>query len=111
MRHGIILLAALLALGCNTVSVKTQGAAGEPITAKGSGAGRGAIELTVAPDGTTKALGCFDATSDWLWLRIIPTMVEGAITAFFGKVNPNPGGITGPSGIGGCDSLFEQGEE
>ena len=104
--HRTVILAALVAFGCNTVTVSTVTTSGKKITAEGSGAGRGAISLNVKSDGTVDAIGCFDATSDWLWLRILPTMVEGAIAAFFQKANPNPGAASSPSGIGGCDALF-----
>ena len=101
-----VILIVLLMLGCNTMRVETMTKEGKKITAEGSGAGRGAISLSVDPDGTTEAIGCFDATSDWLWLRILPTMVKGAIAAFFGKPVPLGSDIDGPSGIGGCDSLL-----
>jgi hypothetical protein len=102
MRTFSILLLVVLLVGCNTLNVKTK-----DVTAKGSGMGRGAIELTVSPTGEVTGLGCFDATTDWLSLRIIPEIVRGAISIFFGRPDPGGAGADGPSSIGGCDALFE----
>ena len=102
-RHWIILLVALFALaGCNTVFVTDKNGA----SGKCSGMGRGCCAINVETDGTTEAIGSFDATSDWLALKIVPQLFRGAVSILLGRPDPNAGGTSDPSGIGGCDSLF-----
>lgn len=98
-------LCVILALGCNSVILKKG-----DTTLEGSGMGRGAIELTVEGD-DAKALGCFDATTDWLSLRIIPAIVRGAVSIFFGRPDLGGASASGPSAVGGCDALYTSATE
>jgi hypothetical protein len=95
-----VTLVAALSLGCNSVILKKG-----DVLVEGSGMGRGAIELTLEGNKVT-ALGCFDATTDWLSLRIIPAIVRGAVSIFFGRPDLGADSTSGPSAVGGCDALY-----
>lgn len=108
---GILLLVPFLLVSCNKFSMKLPMDDGKIITAEASSAGRGAVRITVDP--VTKkieGIGCYDATSDWLALRILPSMFQGIIAAYRGMAPQALGGgptIPGPSPISGCDALFQ----
>ncbi len=109
-------LCVLLALeigigGCGKMQIDMIDAQKEPVKIMLRAGGRSCLAATIDSAGTIDVIVQQDASSDWLSLRIIPTLVQGAITTFFGKVNPNPDGISGPSGIHGCGEILNNGDQ
>jgi hypothetical protein len=97
--------------GCNSSTMSITVPDGKVITAKTSSMGRGASTLTIDPvSGEVDIINCYDATSDWLALRILPATFQGIIAAYRGMAPKALGGgaiAPGPSDISGCDALFE----
>jgi len=106
----ILLLVPFLLIGCNKFTMKMPMENGKVVTAEASSIGRGAVQIDYDPvTKKYKGLACYDATSDWLALRILPATFQGIIAAYRGMAPQALGGgptIPGPSAISGCDALF-----
>jgi hypothetical protein len=115
MKYLSILLLIVLC-GCNSSKMNITLPDGKVISAETSSMGRGASTVTVDPTtGVVDIVNCYDATSDWLALRILPATFQGIVAAYRGIAPQALGGgamAPGPSNISGCDALFEgAGEE
>ncbi len=101
-----VMLALAMLPGCTTFELTVPGKDGASATIiKAQTAGRSCIVCEVDPStGKTDCRLAQDASSDWIWGRIIPS-VAGAVTAVV-TGRGVAGGAAGPSEVGGCDSLF-----
>ncbi len=102
--------AAMLALvmlpGCTTLEFTTQAPdGGKPITVKAMAGGRSCLVCEADPaSGKVECRVAQDASSDWAGIRAIPVL--GALILSVISDRAVPADYSGPSDIGGCDSLF-----
>ena len=99
-------LLVVAALGCANAQITYQDAADKPVKLELGFFGRGCIAYEMNEGGKPSLALGQDGSTDWLSLRIIPTLFRGAVSILFGRVDPNADSLNEPSGIGGCDSLF-----
>ena len=99
---------ALLALSCATSSITFLDAEGDPITLEQQLGGRGCIAVNTDKSGGIDVIMQQDASSDWAGVRVIPTLAQAVITAFFGSRDPDGADYSGPSSIQGCAGLFSE---
>ena len=103
----LVILMAVLTVGCAGSKIKMIDSSGNPVSIKHNLGGRGCIAINTE-DGEIGVVLQQDGSSDWSGIRVIPSLARAALAVFFGRIgeaDPN----TGPSDIQGCAGLFELG--
>lgn len=124
--RGLLVLLLACAVSCATSPVAVTYTATRPggvpklssVTISPKAYGRVCYDMQVKTDGTVAVTVAQDGTSDWIGVRVLPSIlpeVVGAVMAVIGApiqmilaalgVDPRP--LPGPSSISACSALFE----
>jgi hypothetical protein len=108
-----LLLVPFLFVACNSFTMKIPLQDGKEVVVKTGSFGRGAVKVDTDPQTKqTSIITCYDATTDWIGVKIIPMTFQGLVTAYRGMAPQALGGgaiLPESSKVSGCDAIMKGG--